>query len=446
MFHVEDNVIVRCFTSFLFVFAACSESFAQEVSDSVTIHFRQGYSRLERNWQGNGEALDRISDSLKVRYADSAFVLKHIGVVGGASPEGSIALNKRLSGKRANVLFDYLSAQTALPDSLRTFTYIGRDWRGLLALAERDPGVPWREETLALLRDVAAKCEHGENRADRNLSRLMALRNGEPYRYMYRRLFPELRASRLILTFGKRTHHDPVLFAVSDPERFSAVAFAAPELVRSEITAPPVSAVPPPAILGNPFYMSVKTNLLFDALLVPNIGLEFYLGRKISLAANWMYAWWNSRPAHWFWRIYGGDLSVRKWFGRRAEAKPLTGHHIGLYGQILTYDFEMGGRGQIGGKPGGTLFDKCNCGAGIEYGYALPIARRLNLDFVVGVGYLGGKYYEYLPIDGCNVWQQTKNRRYFGPSKAEISLVWLLGRGNVNPRGGNAHQRKGGRR
>lgn len=242
--------IVRCFTSFFAVLAACSELFAQEVSDSVTIHFRQGCSRLERNWQGNGEALDRISDTLQVRYADSAFVLKHIGVVGGASPEGSIALNKRLSGKRANVLFDYLSAQTALPDSLRTFTYIGRDWRGLLALAERDPGVPWREETLALLRDVAAKCEHGENRADRNLSRLMALRNGEPYRYMYRRLFPELRASRLILTFGKRTHHDPVLFAVSDPERFSAIAFAAPELVRSEISAPLVSAVPPPLCFG----------------------------------------------------------------------------------------------------------------------------------------------------------------------------------------------------
>lgn len=185
--------------------------------------------------------------------------------------------------------------------------------------------------------------------------------------------------------------------------------------------------------------MALKTNMLFDALLVPNIGLEFYLGRKFSLAADWMYAWWNSRPAHWFWRIYGGDIVVRKWFGRRAEAKPLTGHHVGIYGQIVTYDFETGGRGQIGGRPGGTLFDKCNYGAGVEYGYALPIARRLNIDFVVGVGYLGGKYYEYLPIDDCNVWQQTKNRRYFGPTRAEVSLVWLLGRGNVN-------QRKGGRR
>ncbi len=426
--------IIRYIASFFAVFAACHELFAQEVSDSVKIYFRQGYSRLELNQQRNGEALARISDSIKARYADSTYILKHIGVIGGASPEGSIPLNKRLSEKRANVLFDYLSAQSVLPDSLRTFTYLGRDWRGLLALVEGDAEVPWRDEVIALLRGVVAKYEYGENKEDGNLSRLMALRNGVPYKYMYRKLFPELRASQLIVTYRKLPHSGPVLL--------SEAAFESPKFTRSEMKAVPALPTPlqpPPSTSEKPFYMALKTNMLYDALLVPNVGAEFYLGRKMSLAANWMYAWWNSLPAHWFWRIYGGDLSVRKWFGRRAEAKPLTGHHIGLYGQIFTYDFETGGRGQIGGKPGGTLFDKCNYGVGIEYGYALPIARRLNIDFVVGVGYLGGKYYEYLPIDGCNVWQQTKNRRYFGPTKAEISLVWLLGRGNVN-------QEKGGRR
>lgn len=44
-------------------------------------------------------------------------------VVGGASPEGTIPLNKRLSEKRANVLFDYLSQYGELPDSLTSFVY-----------------------------------------------------------------------------------------------------------------------------------------------------------------------------------------------------------------------------------------------------------------------------------------------------------------------------------
>ena len=42
-----------------------------------------------------------------------------------------------------------------------------------------------------------------------------------------------------------------------------------------------------------PFYMDVKTNMLYDALLVPNIGVEFYVGKNWSLAGNWMYAWWK---------------------------------------------------------------------------------------------------------------------------------------------------------
>lgn len=72
----------------------------------------------------------------------------------------------------------------------------------------------------------------------------------------------------------------------------------------------------------------------------------------------------------------------------------------------------------------------------MEYGYALPIARRLNIDFVLGVGYWGGKYHTYNPRDGHYVWQSTRQRHWFGPTKAEISLVWLLGRGNTNKKGG----------
>ncbi|MGM9872153.1 MAG: DUF3575 domain-containing protein, partial [Muribaculaceae bacterium] len=71
-------------------------------------------------------------------------------------------------------------------------------------------------------------------------------------------------------------------------------------------------------------------------------------------------------------------------------------------------------------------------GAGIEYGFALPIARRLNIDFTIGLGYLGGEYREYIPIDNCYVWQATKYRHWWGPTKVEISLMWLIGRDNYN--------------
>lgn len=185
-----------------------------------------------------------------------------------------------------------------------------------------------------------------------------------------------------------------------------------------------------------PFRMAVKTNLLYDALAVPNIGVEFYLGKNWSVGGNWMYGWWKKNSRHRYWRIYGGDIVLRKWFGSKAEEKPLAGHHVGVYGQLFTYDFEWGGKGYMGGEPGGTLWYKMNYAAGVEYGYSLSVARRLNLDFTIGAGYWGGKYYEYIPQDGHYVWQATKNRHWVGSTKAEISLVWLIGSGCGNNRKG----------
>ena len=128
---------------------------AQEVRDSVKIYFRQGYSVLEPSRRNNKEALDRIADSLRTSYADSVYQLKRIQVVGGASPEGSIPLNRRLSVKRANVLFNYLSRYGELPDSLKTNVFLGRDWNGLIRLVSDDPELPYRKETLHLLHELA---------------------------------------------------------------------------------------------------------------------------------------------------------------------------------------------------------------------------------------------------------------------------------------------------
>lgn len=175
---------------------------------------------------------------------------------------------------------------------------------------------------------------------------------------------------------------------------------------------------------AKPYYWALKTNALYDLLAIPSIGAEVYLGKNFSIAANWSYAWWKNDNVHWYHRVYGGDLAARYWLGKRAAEKPLTGHHVGIYGQMITYDFETGNRG--------ILADRWSWAFGAEYGYSLPIGYRLNLDFTVGLGYHWGEYKEYLPIDECYVWQATKKRRYLGPTKIEVSLVWLLGRGNYN--------------
>ena len=173
-----------------------------------------------------------------------------------------------------------------------------------------------------------------------------------------------------------------------------------------------------------PVNMSLQSNLLYDALMIPNIGVEIYLGANLSLDANWNYAWWRIDKSHYYWRTYGGDVALRWWFGRNSRVKPLTAHHIGVYGQMITYDFEFGNNG--------VLADRWSWAAGLEYGYSLPIAERLNLDISLGVGYHWGEFYEYKPIDKHYVWQATKHRQYIGPTKFEVSLVWLIGCENYN--------------
>jgi hypothetical protein len=181
-----------------------------------------------------------------------------------------------------------------------------------------------------------------------------------------------------------------------------------------------------------PFYMALKNNMLFDLATIPNIGAEFYLGKNFSAVANWGYAWWGGTRKDIYWRYYGGDLAVRWWFGKASKVKPLQGHHVGVNYLIYTFDFQLGNRGYLGGKPGGMLINRPNHTVSLEYGYSLPIARRLNLDFVIGVGYSSNTIDEYMPIDGHFVWQRTNAFKYFGPTKAEVSLVWLIGNGNFN--------------
>lgn len=185
-----------------------------------------------------------------------------------------------------------------------------------------------------------------------------------------------------------------------------------------------------------PYYFAIKTNMLYDVALVPNLGAEFYLGKNISVYGEWMYAWWSNNKRHHYWRIYGGDAGVRWWFGKKAHTKPLTGHHLGIYGGALVFDFEWGDTGYMGGKPGGTLWDRCLVNSGIEYGYSLPIGSHLNIDFTIGLGYLGGNYIKYYPFDNDYYREKEYKMRFFGPTKAEISLIWLIGRGNTNKREG----------
>ena len=65
---------------------------------------------------------------------------------------------------------------------------------------------------------------------------------------------------------------------------------------------------------SKPSLVALKTNLLYDALLVPNIGIEVSLGKQWTVAGEGMLAWWSSDRNNRYWQTYGGYLTVSRSF------------------------------------------------------------------------------------------------------------------------------------
>lgn len=171
------------------------------------------------------------------------------------------------------------------------------------------------------------------------------------------------------------------------------------------------------AVTGKAQGLALKTNMLYDAVLIPNIGVEVSLGKKWTASADWFYTWFSSDNRHRYWQGYGGYVTLRRYLGSRPV---LSGHHLGVYALGLTYDVEWGGRGYQA--------ERFGFGGGIEYGYSLPVSRRIDIDFTIGAGFQDGEYKEYEPADGHYVWQATHKRHWWGPTKAEVTLKWRLGK------------------
>ena len=177
-----------------------------------------------------------------------------------------------------------------------------------------------------------------------------------------------------------------------------------------------------------PVYFALKNNLLYDAVLLPNLTAELYLGNKWSLAVEGNWSWWMfSKPTEneWFHRIQSAGVELRNWV---CSPYPLYGHAVGVYGMIGNYDVRAFTKDE---DSKGWLSYR-SWSAGVTYAYSIPVANRVNLEFGIALGYVGGTYYEYnyCMIDEWWAQQAVHERHYFGPTRAGISLVWLIGKGN----------------
>lgn len=411
-----------CITLIILLLGLCA-AYSQERRTEICVDFRVNSTVIDSAYSDNAVRMQEIIEFLRNIRQDSTINIVEVSFCGAASPEGSDQLNRKLARGRLIALENLVRQQVDIPDSIITHNDNYIPWEFLKSQIE-DSELVYKDEVLAILEEESLLVDyhHTNLHIDNRIVKLRALNGGKVWQQMHKLFFERMRnACAVFVTYKKELPvvQQPI---ITELEPITQEYEPKEPIVTEFVTEEPKEK--------SPFYMGIKTNLLYNILAIPNLGAEFYLGNNFSVATNWHYAWWKNDKEYDYWRTYGGDLAVRYWLGKKAHEKPLTGHHIGLYGQMITYDFQLGGKG--------VLADRWSWATGLEYGYSLPVAKRLNLDFTIGLGYHWGEFKEYLPIDEHYVWQATKNRNYWGPTKAEISLVWLIGRGNYNVRkGGN---------
>ncbi len=166
--------------------------------------------------------------------------------------------------------------------------------------------------------------------------------------------------------------------------------------------------------------LALKTNLLYDLALAPNIELEFPFAKdRFSIMAEWWAPWWTARSNTWAYQLLYAGVEARVWLGNREKLPSLSGHFFGIYGGGGIFDFE---RNNIGYQ------SQFYYTAGLTYGYSFPIHQNLRIETSVSAGYLNADYQKYEAMEDGRflVWQNDGRFSWLGPTKLKVSLVWTI--------------------
>lgn len=274
---------------------------AQEL-DSVRIHYRQGHREVDVLFRDNRAELERFIRTLREEHG--AGRLESVVIRSWASPEGVNRLNEVLSERRADSLKSYLVRHAGIPDSLICIHGEGIAWdmlRQMVAVSD----ILYKEEVLHILDHTPVWVFDKAGRVvDGRKKQLMDLRGGMPYTYMLENFFPELRSSLSVACYRKPEppvkvipqketkvkEQEPALQPDSVAETTSE-----PATVRQEATVQPQR----PTVQR----LAVKTNLLYDAILMPSLEVEYRISDRWTVNLEGDMAWWKNDGKHKYYQV-----------------------------------------------------------------------------------------------------------------------------------------------
>lgn len=166
----------------------------------------------------------------------------------------------------------------------------------------------------------------------------------------------------------------------------------------------------------------LKTNLLYDALLSPTVGVEVGIAPQWTAEISGTINAWAVNDHRWKqWMV---QPEVRYWLCQR-----FSGHFFGAHLIGGQYNF---GNLKNGIKFLGTDFSQLSdnryqgwmAGAGIAYGYSWILSRHWNIEAEIGIGWIYTRSDVYRCANCGKKIRTAVPHNYVGPTKAALNLIY----------------------
>lgn len=165
---------------------AAEEVKNREIQAECFLDFEVNKINIRPEYMNNPKELAKIHAMIDELKSDPSIKVNKLDIVGYASPEGSLANNKRLSEGRAMALRDYLASKYDFSRNQYYIIFGGENWDGLVKALDTFE-MEYKDEVLDIIKNIPL--EKGRE------AKLMQLRGGVPYRYMLKYIFPSLRVA-----------------------------------------------------------------------------------------------------------------------------------------------------------------------------------------------------------------------------------------------------------
>ena len=165
---------------------------------------------------------------------------------------------------------------------------------------------------------------------------------------------------------------------------------------------------------------ALKTDVVKWATASFNLEPEVRVGKKSTVALALSYNPWTFGDNR-KWKHLWVQPEYRYWL-----CAPFSGHFIG--GHILYTHYNAGNVDLPFGVWSGLEQNRYQgdlVGAGFVYGYHWMLTTRFSLEAAVGIGY-GFTRYKYYECPTCGAYKGTQNKHLLMPTRAAISLVYVL--------------------